>query len=110
MKLETHFLKSSDFKTIYGSGVFGGITPQGLININFFTERAPLPKRIVLEIDEKTGSLLGEVERESKEGLIREVNCGILMDINAAKQLLNWLQEKIDQHEDLKATLSSDNN
>ncbi len=101
MKLETHFLKSSDFKTIYGSGVFGGITPQGLININFFTERVPLPTKIVLEVDESTGQVGGEIEREGKEGIVREVNCGILLDISAAKQLLTWLEDKIHQYEEI---------
>ena len=33
MEYKTHFVKNNDFRTIEGSGVFGGIKPSGKINI-----------------------------------------------------------------------------
>jgi hypothetical protein len=50
------------------------------------------------------GSLGDEVkeDRETREGIIRETEIGILMDADVAKSLVTWLQEKIDQIESIK--------
>lgn len=100
MDFEAHFIKGSDFKTVQGSGVFGGLTSSGQINMNFFTDRAPIPTRIVLDVDPNTGKVLGEKERETKNGIVREVHFGVLMDINTAKSTVEWLSEKIKQFEE----------
>ncbi len=99
MKVETHYIKNHDFKTIEGSGIFGGLTNNGKINVNFFTDRAPIPKKIILEIDPLTGKIIQEIERDSKEGIIREVQFGVLLNIDTAKNIVEWLTQKIDEYE-----------
>lgn len=99
MDYEINFIKNSDFKTVQGNGVFGGLTNTGQINLNFYTDRAPIPQKITLDIDPKDGNIKGESGRESKEGIIREVHFGVLMDINTAKSVVEWLQEKISKLE-----------
>lgn len=97
-KLEFHYIKNNGFCTILGSGVFGGITPQGQLNINFFTERAAIPTKIVYAATQIGDKLkLDEIERDGKDGIIREVQCGVLMDINVAISFRAWLDEKINQ-------------
>lgn len=95
MKFETHYIKNNDFKTVQGNGVFGGITHNGQINMSFFTDRAPIPKKITLDIDPGSGEILSEIERECKEGIIREVHFGVLLDKETAKRIVDWLNEKI---------------
>lgn len=92
---DTHFVKNSDFRTVLASGIFGGVTPTGLINLNVFSDRAPIPKRITFEVDPGVGQLNNEVDRDSKEGVIREVHFGMLIDINTARSIIEWLNQKI---------------
>ncbi len=99
MKVETHYIKNHDFKTVEGSGIFGGLTNNGQININFFTDRAPIPKKIILEVDSVTGKIIQEVERDSKEGIIREVQFGVLLNIETARNIVDWLNQKIEEHQ-----------
>ena len=96
MKFETHYLKNNDFKTVQGNGVFGGITNNGQINMSFYTDRAPIPKKITLDVDPDSGAILGEIERDCKEGIIREVHFGVLLDRETAKSIVEWLNEKIE--------------
>ena len=95
MKLETHFVKNNDFKTVQCSGAFGGIAPTGQINMNIYTDRVVIPRSITLEIDDSSGAPLREVSRDTKNGVIREVQFGILIDVNVAKSLVEWLNGQI---------------
>jgi hypothetical protein len=96
MKFDTHYLKNNDFKTVQGNGVFGGLTNNGQINMSFYTDRAPIPKTVTLDVDPDTGAILGELGRESKEGIVREVHFGVLLDKETAKGIVEWLNEKIE--------------
>lgn len=104
---DTHYVKNNDFRTVFTSGIFGGVTPSGLINMNFFSDRAPIPKRITFEVDPKAGQLNNEVERDSKEGVVREVHFGMLIDINTAKSVVEWLNQKIAHLENLNKSENS---
>ena len=92
-EFDVHYVKSNDFKTCLSTGAIGGVTPNGLIDINFFVDRNPIPKKITYKIE--NGKLGSDIETEGKEGSIREVTTGIIMDLNTAKSLINWLDEKI---------------
>lgn len=81
-RLEIHSIKNHDFRTVFGSGVFGGVTAQGQVNVNFFTERAAIPTKVVYAAAQSDDPLqLTEIEREGKDGLIREVQAVILMPV-----------------------------
>ena len=93
-------------------GVFGGITPNRKIGISFFSERFPIPQSVSHEI--KNNKLGEEIDRISKDGSIRQVDCGVIMDLKTAYVVYNWLKDKIDQLEELKRQVedeyASDNN
>jgi hypothetical protein len=103
MDIESHFIKDNDFKTIQLSGVFGGVMGNGLLNINLFTERLPIPTKIVLDVKEGSQTIT-EKSRESKNGIIREVHIGVLVDINTAKSIQAFLAQAISQQEALLGT------
>jgi hypothetical protein len=99
MEIKQHFVKNNDFKTVPGSGVFGGITSSGLINMVIFTERVPLPENIIVEIDDELGTIKREVSREIKQGTMRELQMGVLFDIETAKATANWLNSHVESLE-----------
>jgi hypothetical protein len=65
--------------------------------MSFWNERWPIPKQSVYEFDiekQKIGKEIRE-ERVERQSVIREVEIHIIMDINNAKALKKWLEEKI---------------
>lgn len=99
-KIEIRYFKAYDFKAFLATGVYGGISGNGLINANFFTDRVVIPNSQIVEIDEN-GIPIGQPV-DSKEGdLAREVQTALLMDVGTAKIVVAWLQSRIKEHEDI---------
>jgi hypothetical protein len=96
--LQFEYIKSNFFRVIHADGAWGGLTPQVKIQISFYSERTPIPNTIVQELG-GDGALGKEIRRESKVGIIREVESSVVMDVAVAQELVRWLQEKIDQAE-----------
>jgi len=89
-KLRVEYLKSSAFRIIHADGALGGTSPRLELFITFYSERFPIPKVLTYE-PTSTNSPGREImeERESKEGIIREVEVGVMLDLPAAKKLPN---------------------
>lgn len=96
--LRFHYIKSNYFRVIHADGVYGGVSPQGLIQIAFFSERVPIPQQTVHTFD--NGKISGEVEefRVSRDGVVREIETNVLMSVAEAKKLRDWLTQWIDVH------------
>lgn len=99
--LEFHYLKTNNYRTYHVDGIFGGLTPQGNIYAELFLERAPTPKKVTHRL-EKNGTLGEEIARESKRGMIREVEAGVVMDLKTAELFQGWLKEKIEKAKELE--------
>jgi len=95
-KLRVEYLKSSAFRIIHADGALGGTSPRLELFITFYSERFPIPKVLTYE-PTSTNSPGREImeERESKEGIIREVEVGVMLDLPAAKAFASWLNEKV---------------
>jgi len=87
---------SYNFTQVYADGVFGSVTPKGLININFFSERLAIPLDVTFNVTQD-GKLGEKVEENlaSKKGVIRDYNFGVFIDVNTAKAFRSWLDDKI---------------
>jgi hypothetical protein len=106
-RLDTHFIKNIDFKTVFGSGFYGGFTPSGHLNVFVYTERVPIPSRVSFQLDPvavNSFSVGPEIDREGKSGLIREVQFGVLFDVKTAEGLMNWLKNQLDNYNQAKNT------
>lgn len=103
--ITAHNIKNSNFRQVHVDGAHGTITPSGLININFFSQRNAIPKSTVfaLSSDGKIGKPIEDSE-DSKEGVIREFEFGTIMDINVCISLKNFLEQKIEEYESLTNT------
>lgn len=90
-----HYIKSPDHRTHHVDGAIGGPTPRGLLYVHLYSERRPMPKSMDQSV---TDGELGEILRvDSKQGVIRDVSCGLIMDLAAAASLHTWLGEKIEE-------------
>jgi hypothetical protein len=100
------YLKSNLFRIIHVDGAYGGVTPRLGLFVSFYSERPPIPRVLVHQLKEG-GGLGDEIKekRESREGIIREAEVGVLMDADVAKSLVTWLQQKIDQIESIKTEI-----
>ena len=104
-----HYLKSNAYRVIHADGVVGGPTPSGFLHMSLFSERLPIPTVIDYALTDVGGgrkTLGDEVARDGKQGVVREVDVGIVMSIDMAKELHAWLDSNIKR---LEASLQRNN-
>ena len=105
--IKFHYKKNSDFKTYLATGVYGGITSSLMIDANFYIERPPIPKVVEHQVE---GDKIGkEIDKDSLDGAVREVNVGLVIDINMARALRQWLDDKINKIEEYEKTHNLEN-
>jgi hypothetical protein len=90
-----NYIKSNYFRVIHADGAIGGFTPKGEMFVSLYSERPPLPDVTVQAVE--NGQLGPEIieHRRGTEGILREVEVGVVMDVNVAKALVAWLTERI---------------
>jgi len=91
-----HYVKSNHFRVVHASGVFGGLNPDGTLLVSVFSERAPLPD-VTMQKVESNGQIGAEIveARKSSDGIVREMEVGLNMDIRTARMIVEWLKERI---------------
>lgn len=92
---------SNSFRELHVDGAYGGVTPKGLFNINFYAERLAIPKSSNFNIEEDRLVKINDSE-DSKDGIIREFETGVYMTIETAKEFHKWLGEQLSKFEKLK--------
>ena len=98
-----NYIKSNYFRVIHADGAIGGFTPRAQLFVSLFSERAPLPDVTVQAVE--NGQLGKEIveQRKGSEGIIRELEVGIVMDLHVAKSLVAWLKERIEIMEQMQS-------
>lgn len=109
-QLPIHFIKSSNFRVIHASGVWYGGDSQQNLHLTFFNERNPIPKTLVVNIDEQ-GVVLGEdsSKRESKTGVVREMEVDVILSFPAAMELHKTLGENLKAIQELAGKTPGEN-
>ena len=109
-RIAVHYLKSSFFRVVAAEGVWGGVTPSLKISMAFWNQRHPIPTKQVFAITDQ--DTIGEElrpDRETRAGLVREVETEVLMDLHTAREFRSWLDERISalesMHRDAKKTI-----
>lgn len=98
-ELTFNYVKTPSYRTYHVDGIYGGLTPNGNVYCELFIDRNVTPQTVVHELDEN-GKLSGVPKKKTgKTGYIREIECGIIMDIEAALTMKEWLGDKIDQYQ-----------
>ncbi|KPK75620.1 MAG: hypothetical protein AMJ79_10680 [Phycisphaerae bacterium SM23_30] len=100
------YIKSNHFRVIHVGGAHGGLGPKGnMIQMALFSERNAIPQRETYAIDE--GKLGNLKESKGRDAIIREVEVEVLMDLNTATAIRNWLNDKIKQIEQLTSRVKA---
>lgn len=96
-KVKFYYEKGNFFRVIHVDGAVGGLTPTLDVFLSIYNQRAPIPQVSVQKIA-ASGHLGEEVmeDRVQKDGVFREVEVGLVMNLSVAKALQQWLAEKIE--------------
>lgn len=91
------YVRSAAHRVAYADGVYGGMTPQGKLFMSFWNTRLPAPARVVHELlpDGKLGAERRDRRVAPDCDAIREVEVTVLLDLDVAKGLRAWLDERI---------------
>ena len=108
-KLLFKYIKSNLFRVVHADGLVGSITPKNDIFLSFYNERSPLPDSLTFEItpDGKLGKEIIEDRKVHTEGILREMEVGIVIDMELASNLVLWLTNMI-QRTEMPITMSND--
>ena len=107
------YIKSNQFRVIHGDGVIGSITPKGNLFVGVFSERAAIPQHVVFNAHTVETSAegskpfrLGEEVPElrvGRDGIVRETEVGIVLDLEVAQAVYDWLGKKIETMRAIKS-------
>ncbi len=111
-ELTFKYVFADDYNPIYVNGAHGGVSPRGEIVVNFYLERPALPYSITHEINPNgtIGRETNEDPDDLKNSLVRFVCTGVVLNYENAKNIHQWLGERIkevEQMEQAKAAFRS---
>jgi len=88
-----HLIKGNFFRVIHVDGAIGGITPSREIFVSLFSERGAIPQLIEQSVN-ADGSLGEEIKRSGREGIVREIEVGVMLNAQTAKRIAEWLAKQ----------------
>ena len=96
-KIRYKYVMDDSVRMSTAHGVWGGINPQGEIELKFNDERDSLPQWS--ECQEATDGSLGpemmdEENLEVRE-VVRRINTRVLLNYNTARAVLEWLEDRV---------------
>lgn len=96
------YIFTPDYNPKYVNGAYGGVSPQGEINVNFYLERRGLPKYHEFFVDEKGKLTEKSIEpADHQHSMVRVVENGVTLSLAGAKNIHEWLGKKIVELEKL---------
>lgn len=94
-KITFKYVYPEDLRDLYVNGLFGGVTPRKEIYAHLYSERHPIPKKVVHSV-ENNGTLGPEEEIEKGGDVVRFVQTSIIMDLQTAISFRDWLNGRIE--------------
>jgi hypothetical protein len=113
-RIEVSQEKSASFRVVHADGAWCSVNPYRNLHVTFYSERAPIPKKIFLKYEDPDGWKELVDEREVKKGWFREMEVDVVLDLNGARALYRSMtgfialleqQEKL--YEDQKAAATA---
>ena len=95
-----HFLKGPDFRSVHVDGAFGGLSTKGFLHLTVYAERNAIPREVTYEI--RDGRLGDEIlsKRVGKDGIVRQMEVGLVMNEETARDIRNWLDKRLEDFEE----------
>jgi hypothetical protein len=102
-----HIIKTAAYETHHADGAVCGLQPGGRAFLGFYVERPPIPQELTQELN-PDGSLGKILSAQGKTGYIREVQTGIILDLETAKLLKNQLDALFENAEEQNSKTETD--
>ena len=104
------YIKSNLFRVIAPDGASATSTPQGKIFLSLFSERFPIPRQVIHEVL-PDGNLGKEIDKVSRDSLVREVEIGVVIDVELAERISRTLLRIVEvSKSNLNDTVVNDSN
>ena len=103
-RIRYEYEQTPEARLQYVHGVWGGISPQGEIEANFYVESDKLPpysERMVAP-DGSFGMEMAPYDDDTRV-VVRTIHSKVIMNYHTAKAMLEWLEDKV-------ATLEAEEN
>lgn len=96
-KITFKYIYQDDYNPVYVNGAHGGINVQGEIIANFYFERLPMPYKITNEVNSEgiVGEMIDTDPKDLSKSIVRYVQSGVVMNLEVAKQVYEWLGKQI---------------
>lgn len=91
--MNIRYRNNAAYRSVHASGAYGGIVPSGEIFLGVFSERNHFPECATVEFSDAGDQGIENVQVE--KGIVREMEVGVIMNLNVAKAIKQWLDEKI---------------
>ena len=102
------YLKSSQFRVIHADGAFVALSQTG-VNVSFFTERQPIPRRVVHRVSK--GGVVGEEiveQRVVRDAIIRDTEVSIMMSMETAQRVVDVLNQILKKYHEMATEKQKD--
>ncbi len=94
-ELTFKYVHPDGLRDCYVNGAWGGLTPRKEIHMHLYSERHPIPKTATHKV-KKNGSLEKSAKIELGADVVRLVQASVIMNINTAISLRDWLTKTIE--------------
>ncbi len=96
------YRRSNFNRVIHADGAYGGLTAHASIYMALYSEHVAMPETTQMRFDHTLHT--AKEERPQQTGVTREVETEVIMSIETAQALRDWLQSKIEQYSELKVS------
>ena len=96
------YARAADYRVFAANGVHGGVTGRGDFKFDLFVESSGVPESVTHSI---TPDGLGpETGREpERPEIVREIQVGVIMQVEQAKSFGHWILERVKLAESQKS-------
>ena len=106
-KITIKYSKSPQYHSGLVTGLYGGLSMQGYIAANLYCEKSDVPNSTSFSVA-SDGSITPENPEPAGNNTTREVLFCAMIDIDAAKAIRTWLDEKIALYDQISGLKSGD--
>ncbi|MBS1601161.1 MAG: hypothetical protein JST42_00740 [Bacteroidetes bacterium] len=98
-KLTVFYEKNPMYRTVYADGLIGGFTSANAVSLSFYATRNSIPKSVTYEIEpNNTLNPVGAVSQDSKVGVIREIEVGVYMNRDTAREIYEFFKKMFEEN------------
>lgn len=97
VRIRYEYEENPETRLQYAHGVWGGINPQGEVELNFYTESDKLPQysERIIAPDGSFGHEVAPFD-ESLRIVTRRIHTRLVLSYHTVRGLMEWLEDKVD--------------